>query len=54
MALAPCAIAVGGNDFFAEATGLDPMTEASVGAFTLGSRRPASSTVAGADRKGRS
>lgn len=54
MALAPCAIAVGGNDFFAEATGLDPMTEASVGAFTLGSRRPAPSTVAGADRKGRS
>jgi len=51
MGLAPCAIAVGGADFFAEATGLDPMTESSVGAFTLGSRRPSPSTV---DREGRS
>ncbi|QUQ68705.1 SagB/ThcOx family dehydrogenase [Kutzneria sp. CA-103260] len=52
MALAPCAIAVGGAEFFAEATGLDPMTESSVGAFTLGSRRPQRST--GADREGKS
>ncbi|GAA3432549.1 SagB family peptide dehydrogenase [Kutzneria kofuensis] len=51
MGLAPCAIAVGAADFFAEATGLDPMTESSVGAFTLGSRRPSPST--GADREGR-
>jgi SagB-type dehydrogenase family enzyme len=52
MELAPCAIAVGGADYFAEATGLDPMAESSVGAFTLGSRRPPSSTDA--DGEGRS
>jgi SagB-type dehydrogenase family enzyme len=52
MGLAPCAIAVGGADFFAEATGLDPRAESSVGAFTLGSRRPPSSTDA--DGEGRS
>jgi len=54
MGLAPCAIALGGANFFAEATGLDPMTESSVGAFTLGSRRPPPSAVAAVDREGRS
>jgi SagB-type dehydrogenase family enzyme len=43
MGLAPCALALGGNDFFAEATGLDQLVESSVGAFGLGSRRSSSS-----------
>jgi SagB-type dehydrogenase family enzyme len=54
MGLAPCALAVGGSELFAEATGLDPVTESSVGAFTLGSRRPPAVPGGGVDGEGRS
>ncbi|AHH96963.1 SagB family peptide dehydrogenase [Kutzneria viridogrisea] len=37
MGLAPCALALGGNEYFAEATGIDQMVEAGVGAFCVGS-----------------
>ncbi|MEV6034004.1 SagB family peptide dehydrogenase [Nonomuraea sp. NPDC052116] len=40
MGLAPCAIGGAGATEFADATGLDPMTESSLGEFTLGTRRP--------------
>ena len=38
MGLAPCAMGGGDSDLFAEASGLDPLIEASVGEFALGSR----------------
>ena len=38
MGLAPCAMGGGDSDLFAEASGLDPLVEASVGEFALGSR----------------
>ncbi|MEV5600787.1 SagB family peptide dehydrogenase [Streptomyces sp. NPDC052299] len=38
MGLAPCALGVGDSDAFAAATGLDALTETSVGEFALGSR----------------
>jgi SagB-type dehydrogenase family enzyme len=41
MGLAPCALGVADSDVFAQATGLDRLTESSVGEFVLGSR-PAS------------
>jgi SagB-type dehydrogenase family enzyme len=39
MGLAPCALGSGDTELFARATGLDQLTEASVGEFLLGSRR---------------
>jgi SagB-type dehydrogenase family enzyme len=41
MGLAPCAMGGGDSDLFAEASGLDPLVEASVGEFALGSRAEA-------------
>jgi SagB-type dehydrogenase family enzyme len=41
MGLAPCALGAGDSTAFAEATGLDPLIEGSVGEFILGSRPPA-------------
>ncbi|CAN5259212.1 SagB family peptide dehydrogenase [soil metagenome] len=41
MGLAPCAMGGGDSDLFAEASGLDPLVEASVGEFALGSREVA-------------
>ncbi len=38
MGLAPCALGAGDPAAFAEATGLDPLTEGTVGEFILGSR----------------
>jgi SagB-type dehydrogenase family enzyme len=38
MALAPCALGAGDSAAFAEATGLDPLVEGTVGEFILGSR----------------
>jgi SagB-type dehydrogenase family enzyme len=38
MGLAPCALGAGDPAVFAEATGLDPLTEGTVGEFILGSR----------------
>lgn len=38
MGLAPCALGAGDSAAFAEATGLDPLTEGTVGEFILGSR----------------
>jgi SagB-type dehydrogenase family enzyme len=38
MGLAPCALGAGDPAVFAEATGLDPLTEGTVGEFVLGSR----------------
>ncbi len=38
MGLAPCALGAGDPAVFAEATGLDPLSEGSVGEFILGSR----------------
>lgn len=38
MRLAPCALGTGDSAAFAEATGLDPLEECSVGEFVLGSR----------------
>jgi SagB-type dehydrogenase family enzyme len=38
MGLAPCALGVADSDVFAQATGLDRLTESSVGEFVLGSR----------------
>jgi len=38
MGLAPCAMGGGDSDLFAEVSGLDPLVEASVGEFALGSR----------------
>lgn len=38
MDLAPCAMGGGDSDLFAEASGLDPLAEPSVGEFALGSR----------------
>ena len=38
MDLAPCGLGTGDSDLFAEAAGLDPYVEASVGEFLLGSR----------------
>ncbi|HKE50831.1 MAG TPA: SagB family peptide dehydrogenase, partial [Actinomycetes bacterium] len=49
MGLAPCALGAGDSAAFAEATGLDPLTEGTVGEFILGSRPPASSD--GSDRQ---
>jgi SagB-type dehydrogenase family enzyme len=40
MGLAPCALGGGDAAAFAEATGLDPLEEGSVGEFALGSRHP--------------
>jgi SagB-type dehydrogenase family enzyme len=40
MGLAPCAIGAGSVAVFAEATGLDPLVEGTVGEFILGSRPP--------------
>jgi SagB-type dehydrogenase family enzyme len=40
MGLAPCALGAGDPAVFAEATGLDPFTEGTVGEFILGSRPP--------------
>lgn len=40
MRLAPCAIGSGGADLFTRVTGLDPLVETVVGAFTLGSAPP--------------
>jgi SagB-type dehydrogenase family enzyme len=44
MGLAPCALGAGDPAVFAEATGLDPLTEGTVGEFILGSR-PAGETA---------
>jgi SagB-type dehydrogenase family enzyme len=44
MRLAPCALGAGDPAVFAEATGLDPLTEGTVGEFILGSR-PAGETA---------
>jgi SagB-type dehydrogenase family enzyme len=38
MGLAPCALGAGDSSAFAEATGLDPLVEGTVGEFILGSR----------------
>jgi hypothetical protein len=38
MGLAPCALGAGDPAVFAEATGLDPLVEGTVGEFILGSR----------------
>ena len=38
LGLAPCALGVGDAAIFAEATGLDPLIEGSVGEFLLGGR----------------
>jgi hypothetical protein len=43
MGLAPCALGAGDPAVFAEATGLDPLIEGTVGEFILGSR-PAAGT----------
>jgi SagB-type dehydrogenase family enzyme len=40
MGLAPCALGAGDPAVFAEATGLDPLSEGTVGEFILGSRLP--------------
>jgi SagB-type dehydrogenase family enzyme len=40
MGLAPCALGNGDSMLFAEATGIDPAVESSVGEFMLGSRPP--------------
>lgn len=40
LGLAPCAMGGGDSELFAEASGLDPLVEASVGEFALGSRGP--------------
>jgi len=40
MGLAPCALGAGAPAVFAEATGLDPLREGTVGEFILGSRLP--------------
>jgi SagB-type dehydrogenase family enzyme len=40
MGLAPCALGAGDPAAFAEATGLDPLSEATVGEFILGGRPP--------------
>jgi SagB-type dehydrogenase family enzyme len=49
MGLAPCALGAGDPAVFAEATGLDPLTEGTVGEFILGSR-PAGETADPAPR----
>lgn len=41
MGLAPCGLGGGNAALFARATGLDPLTESSVGEFVLGTRPPA-------------
>ncbi|WP_104129686.1 SagB family peptide dehydrogenase [Cryobacterium sp. N21] len=38
MGLAPCAIGSGDSDLFSAATGLDPLTDVTIGEFLLGSR----------------
>jgi SagB-type dehydrogenase family enzyme len=40
MGLAPCALGAGSPSVFAEAAGLDPLVEGTVGEFILGSRPP--------------